>query len=83
MARHCDSCAIRNLALKFSKLVASNAMPDKKQTTRIHSRIEITDPALVKKLETARNRIKPKPGWKPFLEMLIEQGLQNHKEVTQ
>lgn len=51
-------------------------MANKKPTITIHSRIEITDPALVKKLEAARKKIRPMPGQKPFLEMLIEQGLQ-------
>ena len=46
------------------------------KSQKIESRVLFTDPALIKKLEAARKSIRPIPGWKPFLEMLIEQGLQ-------
>ena len=55
-------------------------MKKKENTVTINSRVEITDPALIRKLETARKQIKPIPGWKPFLEMLIERGLQSEPQ---
>lgn len=47
-----------------------------KNKNKINSRIEIDDPAKVKQLEAVRKQIKPLPGLKPFLEMLIEAGLE-------
>jgi len=45
----------------------------------LESRVAFFDPKVFKKLEAKRQSIKPTPGWKPFLEMLIEQGLQNEQ----
>ena len=46
-------------------------MPDKKQTTRIHSRIEITDPALVKSIERLQKESGHKT--KPQLEWIVRE----------
>jgi len=54
-------------------------MPKTKTTKsqKIESRVLFTDPALIKKLEAARNSIDPIPGWKPFLESLVKRAMQN------
>jgi len=62
-------------------------MPDKKQTTRIHSRIEITDPALVKSIERLQkesgHKTKPQLEWIVREYFSIIQKMQNQKEATQ
>lgn len=62
-------------------------MPDKKQTTRIHSRIEIADPATVKSIERLQkesgHKTKPQLEWIVREYFSILKQVQSQKEVTQ
>ena len=54
----------------------SKTKPTKQRKKPLYaSRVEFFDASLLKRLEAKRLSLRPVPGWKPFLEMLIERGL--------
>jgi len=80
-------CFPGKFALRREAFFIKAIMPDKKQTTRIHSRIEITDPATVKSIERLQkesgHKTKPQLEWIVREYFSIIQKMQNQKEAVQ